>query len=422
MNPSLRLPAPPSARHASIQLHRLLLPYAAVAGLALLSGCDEPQRGAAALSAAPAAEVSVQTVRAGAVPITIELPGRTSPYLIAEVRPQVGGIIVKRPFDEGAEIKAGDLLYQIDPASYQAAYDSARATLDKSEATLSSLELKASRYKQLSAIKAVSQQDYDDAAAALNQARADIAVSRAALETAQINLAYTRVTSPISGRIGRSAFTQGALVTANQSSALATVQQLDPIYVDVTQSSTEIMRLRRELASGALTAGAGTAKVKLFLDDGAPYDLEGALAFSEVTVDQGTGSITLRAVFPNPKTELLPGMYVRADIQQGVNENAILLPQQGVTRDQRGEPIAFFVDAGGKAQRRALKIARAIGDKWLVTDGAADGDQLIVEGLQRVRPGSPVKVAVKDGVAALAADAGPARFPQSRTAALPTKD
>lgn len=354
----------------------------------VLNGCGQPANIAAA-GAAP--DVGIIEIRAQAITLTTELSGRTSAFQISEVRPQVGGIIQKRLFVEGADVKAGQALYQIDPASYQATYDSARASLAKAEASLVSIRNKASRYEELVVIKAVSQQENDDSQAALKQAQADVAVARAALETARINLAYTRITSPIAGRIGRSSVTPGALVTTGQAAALATVQQLDTIYVDVTQSSADLLRLRRDLASGQLkTAGVNQAAVKLILEDGSAYPLAGKLQFSDVTVDQSTGSITLRAVFPNPKGELLPGMYVRAVLEEGTEEQAILAPQQGVTRDTKGNPTALVVGPDNKVELRVLKTRRTIGDKWLVSDGLKVGDKLIVDGLQRIAPGATV--------------------------------
>ncbi len=337
------------------------------------------------------AEVGVITVQPETVAITSELSGRTAASVIAEIRPQIGGIVQRRLFAEGGEVKAGDVLYQIDPAVYQANYDSARAGLAKAQANLETVRLKVERYKSLLASKMVTQQAFDDASAAFHQAEADVASGKAAVELARINLAYTRVQSPISGRIGKSTVTQGALVTANQSTALATVQQLDPINVDVTQSSTEMMRMRRALDGGALkSAGADQARVKLILDDGSIYSQEGQLQFSEATVDPGTGSVTLRAVFPNPKRDLLPGMYVRAIVEEGVVENAIVVPQQGVAHDPKGNAVAMVVGAEGKVEQRAVKTERAIGNKWLISDGLKAGDQLIVEGLQKARPGAPV--------------------------------
>lgn len=350
-------------------------------------------------------EVEVVTLAPQRVEITTELAGRTSSYLIAEVRPQVSGIIKQRLFREGSDVKAGEVLYQIDPATYQAAVDSAKAALAKSEANLFAARLKAERYKELVAIKAVSEQNYDDAYAALKQAEADTAANQAALETARINLAYTRLTSPIAGRIGRSSVTPGALVTANQASSLATVQQLNPIYVDVTRSSAELLRLKRALASGALkTAGMGQARVSLVLEDGSAYPQEGTLQFSEVTVDQGTGAITLRAVFPNPQHDLLPGMYVRAILETGVDERALLVPQQGVTRNNRGEATVLVLDNEDRVQMRTVELSRALGDKWLVASGLTAGERVIVEGLQKVRPGDKAKTAPQSPAVAGAED------------------
>jgi membrane fusion protein (multidrug efflux system) len=357
-----------------------------------LSACGKPDAEAAQEGAAAPAEVGVITVQAQRVALTTELPGRTAAFMISEVRPQVGGIIQKRLFEEGSDVKAGQVLYQIDPATYQAAYDNAKAALAKSKANVTSIRLKAQRYKELVSIDAVSKQDYDDAVASLEAAEAEIAADQAALETARINLNYTKVTAPISGRIGKSVFTPGALVTAGQAEALARVQQLDPIYVDVTQSATDILRLRRDLASGRLrSAGPNQAKVKLLLPDGTSYDQEGSLQFSDITVDQTTGSISLRAVFPNPHHDLLPGMYVRAVLEEGVNDHAILVPQQAVSRDPKGNPVAMVVDANGTAAERQLKTERSVGNQWLVSDGLKAGDRLIVDGLQHIRPGAAVK-------------------------------
>jgi membrane fusion protein (multidrug efflux system) len=310
--------------------------------------------------------------------------------MIAEVRPQVSGIIQKRLFTEGGDVKAGQVLYQIDPASYQAAYASARATQSRVEASLVSLRLTEERYRDLVKIKAVSQQEYDNASAALQQAQAELAVSQAAVETARINLAYTKISAPISGRIGRSTVTDGALVTANQPAALATIQQLDTMYVDVTQSTADLLRLKQNLAKGVLKKS-GSAQVKLLLEDGSPYPLPGTLKFSEVTVDQSTGSVTLRAVFPNPGQSLLPGMFVRALLEEGVNDNAILIPQRGVTRNPKGEAMVMIVDAEEKVEPRPIKVARTVGDNWLVSDGLKEGDRVILEGFQKARPGTPVK-------------------------------
>jgi membrane fusion protein (multidrug efflux system) len=341
----------------------------------------------------PVPEVAVLTVRPEQVELTTELPGRTSAYRVAEIRPQVNGIVQKRMFNEGADVKAGQVLYQIDPAPYQSALTNARAALSRAEANLPAIRSRVGRYKDLISDKAVSQQDYDDAAAALMQAEAEIEVNKAVVETARINLEYTRVTAPISGRIGRSAVTEGALVTAHQPLALATIQQLDPIYMDVPQSTADLLRLKRRLKAGRLDrSGANQKKVQLLLEDGTTYPKEGTLEFQDITVDPTTGSVILRVVFPNPQGVLLPGMFERAVVKEGVNRRAILIPQQSVSRDTKGNPSVLIVDAGGKVQPRMLEIDRAIGDKWLVLSGLASGDRVIVEGIQKVRPGASVKV------------------------------
>jgi membrane fusion protein, multidrug efflux system len=382
------------------------------AGLAGCSPSAPPQ------SAPAAPQVGVLTVQQRQVAIRTSLPGRTAPTMIAEVRPQVTGIIQSRNFTEGAEVKAGTTLYQLDPATYQAAYDSAKAAVAKAESSLQTARLRADRYKELLAINFLSQQAYDEADATLRQSEADVAVAKAAAETARINLAYTKVTAPISGRIGVSAVTAGALVTANQQAVLATIQQLNPIFVDVTQSSTEVLRLRRALASGTLKKPAANAtRVELLLEDGTPYPNEGTLQFSDVTVDPATGAVTLRALFPNPQGVLLPGMYVRAVIEEGVREAAIVVPQQAVTRDTKGDAIAMVVGADGKVESRKLQVARTLGNEWLVDAGLQPGERVIVDGLQRARPGVAVQ-AVERSEANLGAGPGaaPASPPPSREA------
>jgi membrane fusion protein (multidrug efflux system) len=375
-----------------------------LAGCLILAGCGK-QRAAGPRAGGPP-EVGVVVIQPQKVALTTELSGRTSAYLIAEVRPQVGGIIQKRLFTEGADVKAGEVLYQIDPATYQAAYNSAKAALARAEANLIPARLKFERYDELVKINAVSRQDYDDANAALKQAEADVEAGKAALETAGINLAYTRVTAPISGRIGRSSVTNGALVTANQAAALATIQDLSSMYVDVTQSSAELLRLKRELAGGLLkSGGAAQAEVRLLLEDGSAYPLTGKLKFSEVTVDQSTGSVTLRAVFPNPKQTLLPGMFVRAIVEEGVSPQAVLVPQRGVTRNPDGDAMVMLVGSEEKVESRVIKVARTVGDNWLVREGLKAGDRVILEGLQKARPGMAVK-AVPFGSGADATPAG----------------
>jgi len=369
---------------------------AAVAALVmglLISGCEKQSTAGAPPQAAPPPEVGVIVVEPQRVPITTELSGRTSAYLVAEVRPQVSGILKKRLFTEGSDVKAGQVLYQIDSAAYRAAYDSAAAALARAKANVVPARLKAERLRELVKIKAVSQQDFDEAEAAAKLAEAEIAAARATLETARINLDYTSVKAPISGRIGRSLVTTGALATAGQAAPLATIQKLDPVYVDVTQSTSDLLRLKRELASGALQSdGGGQAQVKLLLEDGSAYPLPGTLKFSDVTVSPSTGSVTLRTQFPNPRQLLLPGMYVRAILEEGIMEGAILVPQQGVSRDPSGKAVAMVVGAEDKVEPRTLKIVRAIGDQWLVSEGLQAGDRLIVEGLQKARPGALVRV------------------------------
>jgi len=356
----------------------------------LLAGC-QGAKGGGPPGGVP--EVSVVTVQPERVVLTTELPGRASAHLVAEVRPQVGGIIQKRLFTEGSDVKAGQVLYQIDPATYEAAYAAAKAALARAEGNVVSIRNRAQRYKELAPTNAVSKQDLDDVLAALAQAEAEIEANKAAVESARINLAYTSVKSPISGRIGKSNVTVGALVTANQPNPLAVIQQLDPIFVDATQSSANLLQLKRNLSSGKIRdGGPDKAKVRLVLEDGTPYGAEGILKFSDVTVDPSTGSVILRMVFPNPKHTLLPGMYVRAVIHEGVVPAAILVPQQAVSRDPKGNPVALIVNGSDKVEQRLLAIERPIENKWLVVSGLQAGDRVIVEGVQKVRPGVPVKV------------------------------
>jgi membrane fusion protein (multidrug efflux system) len=344
----------------------------ALLGCFLVAGCGQsapPKR--------PPPTVGVVVVKAEPTQLTAELPGRTDSFAVSDVRPQVSGILLKRLFTEGALVKAGQPLYQIDPAPYQAAYDNTKAVLVTAQA-------KARRYAALIKLSAVAPQDYDDAVAAYKQAQANA-------ETARISLDRTRIVAPISGRIGRSSVTEGALVTSGQTNALATIQTLDPIYVDITQSSVELLNLKQAMQGGNLTRnGPASARATLTLDNGTQYPTPGLLQFSEVTVDQTTGAVTLRAIFPNPNDILLPGMFVRATIIEGVDPHAILIPQQGVGRNEKGDPTAMVVDAKGMARLRLITTSRAIGDKWLVTSGLKTGDKLIVEGLQKVQPDTPV--------------------------------
>ncbi|ECY2398167.1 multidrug efflux RND transporter periplasmic adaptor subunit AcrA [Salmonella enterica] len=372
--------------------NRGLTPLAVVlmlSGSLALTGCDDKQdqQGGQQMP-----EVGVVTLKTEPLQITTELPGRTVAYRIAEVRPQVSGIILKRNFVEGSDIEAGVSLYQIDPATYQATYDSAKGDLAKAQAAANIAELTVKRYQKLLGTQYISKQEYDQALADAQQATAAVVAAKAAVETARINLAYTKVTSPISGRIGKSSVTEGALVQNGQASALATVQQLDPIYVDVTQSSNDFLRLKQELANGSLKQENGKAKVDLVTSDGIKFPQSGTLEFSDVTVDQSTGSITLRAIFPNPDHTLLPGMFVRARLQEGTKPTALLVPQQGVTRTPRGDATVLVVGADNKVETRQIVASQAIGDKWLVTDGLKAGDRVVVSGLQKVRPGAQVKV------------------------------
>ena len=372
------------------QLPMRAIASVAVAAPLLLFGCGNGPGQQARPSHVP--EVAFVTIAPRSIELTTELPGRTSPYLVSEIRPQVNGIIQKRLFKEGSDVNAGDLLYQIDPAPFQVAYDSAKASLGKAKANLPSIQSRADRYKEVLVDNAVSKQDYDDAAAAVQQAEAEVQYWKTAVEAARINLGYTRVTAPISGRIGRSSVTDGALVTAYQPTALATIQQLDPIYVDVTQSSADLLRLKRNLITGQLTADKDNEKkVRILFGDAPSYSLEGTLQFRDVTVDPSTGSFTLRIVVPNPGHLLLPGMFVRAVVREGIAEKAILVPQQGVSRTPKGEPVALVVDDTDKVQQRMLALDRAIGDQWLVSSGLSAGDRVIVEGGQKVRPGTAVK-------------------------------
>ena len=355
----------------------------------MLLACEEGGKGAPG-SSGPR-EVVIIKLEPRREVYTTALAGRIASFQVAEVRPQVGGILQQRLFTEGADVKAGQALYQIDPATYEAALDSAQAALMKAEANVTPARLKAERFRELLAIKAVSKQEYDDAQAAFKQAEADVAVNRAAVKTARINLEYTNVRSPISGRIGKSAFTPGALVTANQAQALTSVRQLDPVYVDITQSSQDLLRLRAQFTNGELRSAAEEAPVRLKLENGAMYPHEGRLQFTDVSVDESTGMVSLRALFPNPEHILLPGMYVRAVIAEGVDENALLVPQRALRRDPKGQASVLLVD-GGKVDVRLVDVGRTVGDSWQVLSGLKPGDRVIVEGGQNVRPGMSVKI------------------------------
>lgn len=367
----------------------MLLRTAFLLAALLLAACDE--RGTRALSSEPR-EVAVVTLQPQRVVYTTELAGRVASFQVAEVRPQVSGILQSRLFTEGADVQAGQALYQIDPATYEAALDSAQAALMKAEANVAPARLKAERYRELLSIKAVSKQEYDDAQAAFKQAEAEVAVNRAAVKTARIQLEYTRVRSPISGRIGKSAFTPGALVTANQAEALTSVRQLDPVYVDITQSSQDVLRLRSQFAGGDLRKAAEGAVVRLKLENGSIYSHPGMFQFTDVSVDESTGMVSLRALFPNPDHLLLPGMYVRAVLNEGVDEAALLVPQRALLRDPRGQASVLLVNAQGQVESRPVDVGRTVGDAWQVLSGLKPGERVIVEGGQNVRPGMAVRV------------------------------
>lgn len=388
-----------------MSLHPLLF---AVSTALLLAGCEKK---APAPIAPPPTEAGFVTIAPRPVTLTRDLPGRTSAFRVAEVRARVSGLVQKRLFTEGSDVKEGQPLYQIDPAPYQAALDSARAALARAEANALSSSLQSDRAKQLIAAGAVSQQDHDIAFAARQAGQAEVAAAKAAVQVAEINLGYTGVLSPISGRIGRSEVTEGAYVQQGAATLLATVQQIDQVYVDVSQSSAELLRLKQALASGRLqSAGTDRASVRLLLEDGSTYAAPGVLQFADITVNPSTGSVGIRALFPNPDRLLLPGLFVRTRLEEGVNPAAFLVPQQGVTRNQRGEATAMFVGANDTAELRVLTTDRAIGSEWLVSSGVKAGDRLIVQNLQKIRPGSPVKpVPATLGAPAPSAPAAPAR-------------
>ena len=365
---------------------------AAVALAALLSACGPKPGG---MPQQPA-QVGVEIVKTQAVPLTTELSGRTSSFLVSDVRPQVGGIIKARLFTEGALVKAGQPLYQIDPATYQAALNSAQAALANAEAALTSARLKADRYAELVKINAISKQDNDDAQAALQQAQAQVLSAKAQVQSAQINLGYTTVRAPISGRIGKSSYTPGALVTASQADALTTINESDKVYVDISRSSADVLAMKQAVQSGALGA-ADSAQVQLILDNGTVYPITGRLEFSDVTVDEGTGTVNLRAVFDNPNGLLMPGMYVRARINTGVAPNGVLLDPAAVQRDPKGAASVYVVGADNKVAVRPVTLGGGVGQKWLVLSGLNAGDKVIVQGLQKIAPGAPVKAAVVAG-------------------------
>lgn len=355
----------------------------------LLAACGEQAAGG---GQRPPTEVGIVTMATQAVSMRAELPGRTTAYMVSEVRPQVGGILQKRLFEEGAEVQEGQVLYQINPAPFQAAVDTAKAALQQAEATQVSARLLAERYAELVEIEAVSKQDSDDAQASYLQAQAAVAQARASLQSARIDLEFTRITAPIAGRVSTSAYTPGALVTAGQAEALTTVRQLDPIFLDITQSSTQLLKLKRQWAAGRLQGTAeGKVPVRLRLEDGSDYEHPGTLAFTDYAVDQSTGTVRLRAVVPNPDGLLLPGMFVRAVVEQGVDPEGLLVPQRGVTRNARGEALVLRLDDDNKVEQRVIETGGTVGDQWIVLSGLSAGDRVVVEGTQKVRPGSVVK-------------------------------
>lgn len=338
----------------------------------------------------PPAEITVVTLQAGPISVTRELPGRIQPFLVAEVRPQVTGLVARQLFTEGSRVEAGAPLYQLDDAAYRADVNSAKAALARVEATRKTAALAAARSAKLAEIEAISTQEHENATAALRQAEAEVGVARAALDNASIRLGHARITAPITGRIGKSSVTQGALVTANQTTALATIQQLDPVYVDVTQSSTEWLQLRREIAAGTLERS-DDVPVTILLEDGSTYAETGRLAFSDVSVNPETGSYLLRVVVPNADGLLLPGMYVRALVAVGARADGVLVPQEAVTRNPKGEATVMVVGAGDVVEQRVVKVSRSAGADWIVDAGLAAGDRVVVEGLQKIQPGAAVK-------------------------------
>lgn len=372
---------------------RQTIKLASVISVALWMAACSPQEEQGQAAAPKSVEVGILNVVAQPQLLQVELPGRSKSFLEAEVRPQVSGIITQRSFVEGGNVKQGDSLYQIDSATYKAALVSANADLARANAGLASAKAKAARYQQLVKTNAISKQDFDEADAAYKEALANVTVANAAINTAKINLEYTEVRAPISGRIGKSSVTAGALVTANQSQTLATIQQLDPINVDIAQSSAQLLRLKAKLKLGKLQA-ADDAAVQLVLEDGSQYQHSGKLKFAEVSVDESTGSVTLRAEFPNPEGTLLPGMYVRAMLNTGVDPQAILVPQKAIARNSKGEATAMVVNDQGQAEMRVVKTAEVINHQWRIVDGLNAGDKLIVEGLQKIRSGAPVTAKV----------------------------
>ncbi len=385
----------------SVSMKNLLQHPLIVLALGLAS-CGKSPSGpppAAPMAAGPL-EVGVLTVKTAPFTLTQDLPGRISAFRVAEVRARVSGIVLKRLFKEGSDVKEGQVLYEIDPAQYEASLESAQGTLARAEASLNSAQLKLNRMQSLIDSRAISKQDFDEASGSKRVNEAEVLLGKAAVKTARINLDYTKVTAPITGRIGLSQVTEGAYVRTDQATLLTTVQQIDRVYVDVNQPSSDLLRLKQALASGKLKAdAAGQARVKLVYENGEIYPEEGSLEVSDVTVNTLTNSVTVRAVFPNPRNELLPGMFVRARLEEGTTPDAILVPQLAVTRNSKGEPTAMVVGAESKVELRVLETPRAVGNQWMVTSGLKAGDQLIINNLQKIRPGAPVKVAAPDSAA-----------------------
>lgn len=373
---------------------KYLLPFLLMPVM-FIGGCDNKND---AQSGPEIPVVTVHIVKTSPYAVKTELPGRTSAFRVAEVRPQVGGIVLKRNFVEGSDIQAGSSLYQIDPATYQTAFDSAKGNLARAEAASGIAHLTVKRYQPLVGTQYVSKQEYDQSVANARQSDADVMSARAAVESARIDLAYTKVTSPISGRIGKSNVTEGALVTNNQANALATVQQLDPIYVDLTQSSNDFLQLKQSIAQGSLTKDASSS-VQIVLDNGQVYPHAGKLEFTDVTVDESTGSVTLRAIFPNPDHQLLPGMFVRARVDEGTRPDAIMIPQQGITRTPRGDAIVMLVNAQNQVETHTVIATQAVGDQWLVSEGLKPDDKVIISGIQHIKAGVTVKAVADDAAA-----------------------
>jgi len=404
-----------------MRMNRLIL-AATTAALLALAGCQEKEEQKQAAPAYPPAQVAVVTTSAGPVTITNDLPGRIAATRVSEVRPRVTGIVIQRVFEQGSMVKEGDVLYRIDPASFQVQVESAEGTLRRAKAVQLQARQSADRQEQLKKSNVASAQQYDDAVATLAQADADVAIAEAGLATAQLNLQYASVTAPISGRIGRALITEGALVSANGTENLATIQQLDPVYADFTQSATDLIRLRKAMKTGAVSGDPNEAKVHLLMDDGSPYPHVGRLLFSEAAVDETTGQVTLRGEFPNPDGDLLPGMYVRVLIEQGIEQNAISVPAQAIQRDTAGNAQLYVVKADDTAELRPVTTGQVSGDRWVISKGLDVGEKVIVEGFQKVRPGAKVAPADwKPADAAASADAKPADAQSSVTESSDTK-